>query len=78
MFGSLSSGILGFAVGLAALGGATCALAFVVTLLMNLWGVLNPRAGAAVKEAMLKIGITAMLFGAVAAVPGMVAAMAGG
>ena len=79
MFDSVNATVLSLATGLALLGGAASALAFVVLLFQNLWvSVLDPRAAAMVKQAMLKIAINAGLFGLVAAIPAMFTAMQGG
>jgi len=65
MFAPLITTILFLATGLAGLIVAGCVLGFVVLLLMNLWGIMDPRAGAAVKGNMLKVCLTAALAGLV-------------
>lgn len=79
MFDPVNNSLLNLANGLALLGASASALAFVILLFQNLWvSVLDPRAAAMVKQAMLKIAITAALFGLVAAIPAMFSAIRGG
>jgi len=78
MFAGLATGILNLATALAGVIVAGCVLAFVVLLLMNLGGILDPRAGAAVKGNLLKVCITAMLAGLVTGAASIFTQMAAG
>ena len=78
MFSPLVTTLLNLATGLAALIVASCVLAFVVLLLMNLGGILDPRAGAAVKGNMLKVCLTAAMSGLVTGAASIFSQMAGG
>lgn len=78
MFDPVNNTLIALSTGLALLGAGACALAFVILLFLNLWtSVFDPRGAAMIKAAMLKIALTAGLFGLVASIPAMFAAMHG-
>lgn len=58
LFTSLSATLTAIALGLAGLGAAAGLLAWVCAWLMNLWGIIDPRMGQAVKGALLRIAIS--------------------
>lgn len=76
MFGPFSTSLTNLAVGLATLGVAAGALGFVVLGLMNMWGILDPRMGQAVKGGLLRICLTLVFLGIGAGIPGIAQAIA--
>lgn len=67
MFPIIQTALTNIAIGLAGLGAAAGLLAFVIALLINYWGILDPRMGAMVKGALLKIALTTVVLAALAA-----------
>jgi len=75
---AITNALNSLAILLAGVGIGGGALAFVVLALMNLWGVLDPRMGAAVKGGLLRVCLTLVLLGIGAGIPGIARAMATG
>jgi hypothetical protein len=63
MFAQFNSALEAVGLGLAGVGAGAAILAVVVLALMNLWGILDPRMGSAVKGGLLKVILTGVLLG---------------
>lgn len=75
MFGTFNAALLNVGIGLATLGGGAAALSVAILALMNMWGILDPRMGQAVKGGLLRVILSGVLLGAVGSVAAIMASL---
>lgn len=78
MFQTLGNALTTIGVGLAAVGGGGAILAVTVLALMNMWGILDPRMGQAVKGGLIRVALSGALLGSAGGAAAIMASLMSG